>query len=301
MTAVEILQVPELGELEAPARYFERNSRSFWFASAFMGREDRDRVAEVYAWCRYTDDIVDRAVDPSEASARLARWAELSLAAYGGEVTGIALLDSLMGRMRVEGVRVCYAEALIRGVASDLEPRMFENLGEVHAYAHLVAGVVGEWLTEMQGVHDRWMLERAALLGRAMQLTNILRDVGEDWDRGRLYLPIDRLFNVGLVAEDVGALRARPERIGRQWRALMEELMEVASRDYRAAREAIPLLPPQFGRAVSVAAMVYEGIHDAIRRNGYDNLTRRAVVSFPRKLALATRALSVSAPKQACS
>lgn len=151
--------------------------------------------------------------------------------------------------------------------------------------------MVGQWLAELHGVRDEWMLERAETLGRAMQISNIVRDVGEDWDRGRLYLPCDLLLKNGLEPGDIGAMRHGRRRITCAYRAVLEELMDVAARDYARAREAIPFLPAGFQRAVSVAAAVYEGLHEAIRRNGHDNLTRRAVVSTSRKLALATAAL----------
>jgi phytoene synthase len=124
-----------------------------------------------------------------------------------------------------------------------------------------------------------------------MQLTNILRDVGEDWDQGRVYLPLDTLQRHGIEPADIGAMRRDELPIGAPYRGAIEELMQVAEEGYRVARQAIPHLPASFRRAVAVAANVYEGIHGAIRRNGYDNLRRRAVTSPTRKIGLAALAL----------
>jgi phytoene synthase len=122
-------------------------------------------------------------------------------------------------------------------------------------------------------------------MGHAMQLTNILRDVGEDWRRGRLYLPLDLLARHGVESEEIHALSERGV-VPDGWPEAMEELMGVADRHYRAAFQAIPLLPTWYRRPVAVAARVYRGIQDEIRRNGYDNGSLRAHTSFLGKLRL---------------
>lgn len=279
-------------DLQRPDQYFAHHSKSFSFAATFMGRTDRERIARVYAWCRYTDDLVDHASDPARAEARLDRWLAQSRLAYEGRRSGIALLDALMPEMAQRNVSFTYAEDLVRGVRMDLRPARYDDMHQLTEYAQLVAGVVGQWLSELHGARDPWMQERAARLGRAMQLTNILRDVGEDLDRRRVYLPAAELERVGLTAGDVAAMRVGMRPICDAYRELIERLMRYAETEYAHAREAIPMLPNGFGRAVAVAATVYEGIHSAIRDNGYDNLTRRAVVPKARKLALAARALA---------
>ncbi|MDT8341648.1 MAG: squalene/phytoene synthase family protein, partial [Longimicrobiales bacterium] len=145
-------------------------------------------------------------------------------------------------------------------------------------------------VTELFGLHDRALLERAYALGHAMQLTNILRDVGEDWRRGRLYLPTEELARFGLGWDDVGALAERGE-VPAGWAAFTEHLMAAAERQYAWAFEAVPALPPFYRRTVAVAARVYRGIHDEIRRNGYDNGTLRAHTSLLRKVRLGAQGL----------
>jgi phytoene synthase len=269
-----------------------RGSRSFRFAARLFPPDERRRVAGVYAFCRYTDDLVDRAdgLDASVLERRLDTWRVLAGRAYDGERTGIALLDALMAETASRGVPFRYAAELIEGVRMDLRPVEYASLAELRTYTFRVASVVGMWLTELAGVRDAAVLDRAAALGHAMQLTNVLRDVGEDLDAGRIYLPRDMRLACGIDAAALSAMR-RTGRIGSGYRDLLEELMAVADAAYREAFAAVPALPAHFQKPVAVAAFVYRGIHDSIRRNGYDNLTRRAFTTRADKLRLAAVAL----------
>jgi phytoene synthase len=150
---------------------------------------------------------------------------------------------------------------------------------------------VGGWLTELFGIRDRWVLDRAFALGHAMQLTNILRDVGEDLERGRLYLPEYLMAKHGVDREFLEAKAQSGFPASSGYRRLLEELMEAAETDYDRAFEAIPFLPRFFQGPVAVAANVYRGIHMEIRRNGFDNLSLRASTSLPRKMVLAIQGL----------
>lgn len=296
---VRLLQaVPALRELAEPYAYLARHSRSFRFAAALLRGADRERVARVYAWCRFTDDLVDTAfTSVHNTTLRLDAWLACSRMAYEGRPSGVPLVDRVMGEMAERGIPFSYAEDLATGVRSDLTFTLFEDLAALRLYSRRVAGVVGCWLTELHGVRDPWMLERASALGAAMQVTNILRDVGEDWDRGRVYLPLTMMRRHGLTTHHIGAMRRGEREVDHAYRHLMEELMHVAEAGYDAGREAMRGLPAQFRHSVAVAAAVYEGIHDVIRRNGYDNVRLRAVTSTSRKLALATSALwSVTRP-----
>jgi phytoene synthase len=279
------------------ARFMARNSRSFRFASLAMPSAQRARVQRVYAWCRYTDDLVDGRVARDESvivtAARLERWRTLSRTAFEYAGSGIPLLDTTMQELRDAGGSFACAEAIIDGVRSDLYFAPFATMCDLRAYAYNVASAVGLWLCALFGVRDPWMLSRAAALGHAMQLTNILRDVGEDLDSGRVYIPRTVLDAHGLSDEDLRAMRRGAMPIAEPYRELIESLMGAADEDYRLAGEAIPLLPRSFAWSVQIAAGVYRGIHDAIRANGYDNLSRRARTSGVTKLAIAARAFWV--------
>ena len=282
-----------LGPRQAWGRYFARHSRSFSFAARLFPPEERRRVREIYAWCRFTDDLVDEASAPgAELHRTLDAWAAICGAAYGGDATRIPLADAVMGEMASRRIPFALASELIEGVRMDVEPRVYRTMGDLRRYTHRVASVVGTWLTYSFGVRDGWMIERAHALGHAMQLTNIIRDVGEDLRRGRLYLPADRMAAHGVSRESLLDARARARNgggVGVAYPGLLEELMGIADAAYADAYEAMPHLPASFQRAVAVAAQVYQGIHDQVRANGYDNLNRRAHTSLPAKVMLARR------------
>ena len=296
---------------EEPERVMAKHGRSFHFASRLMPPEIRGPVARVYAFCRLVDDTVDRAPHPGAARARLqwlhggARRAwELGSESRGasalprvrpvpggpGESTP-AWLALVMGETREAGVPFSVVDRLMEGVASDLEPVSYQGWEDLRWYTHRVAGVVGLWIAGLAGCRDSWSLEMADELGRAMQLTNIARDVGADLAMDRIYLPEGLLARHGLDRDAMERLARGDDPIPRGFAAAMEELMGRAEAGYGAAFQAIPDLPPGFRRAVAVAARVYGGIHDEIRRNGYDTLRLRARTGRFRKGWLALGAL----------
>jgi phytoene synthase len=256
-----------------------------------MARPDRERIARVYAWCRYTDNLVDGDVSCELAERRLDGWLRCSWDAYDGRDCGIELVNRAMGEMAEREIPFAYPHDLVRAMRSDLHFSPYADMDALGVYTYRAAGVVGRWLTELHGVRDPWMLERATALGQAMQLTNILRDVGEDLERGRMYLPVTELARHGLDVRHIEELGAGRRAIDAPYRALLEDLMRVADADYERAAEAIPSLPLEFRRAAAVSSAVYRGIHAAIRQNGYDNIRRRAYTTRARKAFLAAGAI----------
>jgi phytoene synthase len=287
--AAEGLETPE-----ARLTYFGEHAKTFRFAARLFPGEQLQRVAGVYAFCRFTDDLVDEAGSESHESinARLDAWVAMARRAYDGEETGIPLLDDVMKDMSESSAPFSYVEELVEGVRMDLTNPRFHTLADLRVYSYRVASVVGGWLTELFGIREGWVLDRAYTLGHAMQLTNILRDVGEDLERGRLYLPEDRMSKHGVDREFLQAKMRAGSPASSGYRKLLEELMEEAEADYDRAFEAIPSLPGFFQWPVAVAANVYRGIHREIRRNAFDNLTRRASTSLPRKVVLAVQGLA---------
>ncbi len=283
-------RVPSTAELPG---YFARNSRSFAFAARFFPPHAARQVERVYAWCRVADDLVDRAEGEGEAAleAVLDEWVDLSRRAYHGGATGVELLDRVMGEMASAAVPFTCAAELVEGMRMDLRRETFPTSASLRLYTHRVASVVGLWITELFGVRDAPTLQRAAAMGHAMQLTNILRDVGEDGRAGRIYLPADLMARHGVTSDALSQMRGGRAPISAPYRALIEALMRDAEASYELAFEAIPRLPGFARRPVAVASHVYRGIHAAIRRNGYDNLRLRARTSPPEKAVLAARAL----------
>lgn len=288
-TASPIL--PALPDREELVRHFAHNSLSFSFAGRLLPRADRDIVTDLYAFCRATDEIVDGSTDdPATNGARLDAWLELCRSAYGGAATGVATLDRVLSTAAGRGVPFAYVELLVEGMRMDLHPRRYASLQELRTYTHAVAGVVGLWLARLWGVADPGVLALGAELGHAMQLTNIVRDVGEDLRRGRVYLPLDLMRRHG-IDEAALARMASGDPITQGYRALLEALMEESDRAYERALRAVGHLPARVQPTVVAAAAVYRGIHDVVRANGYDSLRRRARTSASRKLALAAQAV----------
>lgn len=276
-----------LGPERAWPRYFAHHSKSFRFAAWLFPAEQRRSVSGIYAFCRFTDDLVDESdVSVEESRVRVEAWRSLARAAYDGERTDIELLDVVMRRMADAGAPFHYVEDLLAGVAMDLEPINFETVEDLEVYTYRVAGVVGGWITEEFGLHDPDLLSRAYSLGHAMQLTNILRDVGEDWRRDRLYLPRRMLERYGVGVETVARVADGGAPVPAAYGDLIESMMLLADHHYERAFEAIPELPRYYARPVAVAARVYQGIHEAIRAHHYDNGLRRAYTSLPAKLRL---------------
>ena len=286
----DIAPPPRSAEWEA---YLSRHGKSFWLAARLIPPPQRAQLAGVYAWCRYTDDLVDHATCSWGDLLRvLGEWKALSLAAYEGEETGVELLDVVMADMARCHVPFEYASNLIRGMRADVVGARYGTMGDLTGYCQDVASVVGLWTTELFGVHDRWTLDRAAMLGVAMQLTNIARDVGEDWDRGRVYLPQSMLERHGVTERMIGESRRAGTPPPAGYAELLEELMTIAEARYDEATKAVANLPAFFQPSVAIASRVYRGIHDVIRANGCDSIRQRAVVPNVTRMSLASATLA---------
>lgn len=274
--------------------YFGKHAKTFRFASRLFPPGPAAQISGVYAFCRFTDDLVDDPRDgasPAVLEARLEAWAQLSRAAFEGEETGVPLLDVVLGEAGRAGVSWRYPDALLAGVAMDLTRTRYPDWDTLEEYTFGVAGAVGGWITQLFGIHDEALLARAHALGHGMQLTNIARDVGEDWGRGRLYLPLELLARHGLTEGDVELLRRSRGPLPRAYRDAVEELVARAEAYYEEAWPGIQALPAWYRRPVAVAAQAYRGIHREIRRNGHDNLRLRASTSASAKLVLAAAGL----------
>ncbi len=289
-----LLEARELVGIGSQMDYFAQHSKSFRFASRLFPAREMEQVAGVYAFCRYTDDLVDGREGLSEAALHrlLDAWKGLARAAYDGKLSEHPLLGPVVGEMASASVPFAYVEALIEGVRMDITPRGYRDMEELQLYTYRVASVVGCWLTELFGVHDQEVLRRAAALGHAMQLTNILRDVREDLvSMGRLYLPASVMAKHGVDAEQVAAMAAGKMPLSAGYRECLREIAGIATHAYEEAFVAIPCLPEFFQRPVAVAAMVYKGIQDRLAERGFDNLSERAHTTKGQKFALAWRAL----------
>jgi len=265
-----------------------RHSSTFYLGSRLFPNRQRQAVRVVYAVCRSGDDAVDEAASATAGRERLARWWRGVERVYAGEHCPDEPLELALAWVlkRYDVPKEAFAE-LYLGFRSDLDPQPFEELDALLLYCRRVAGVVGLMVAPIAGYRGgEATLQDALALGQAMQLTNILRDVGEDLARGRCYLPKTLLERHGVTVEML-----REGRVTDSYRALLEELAELCRQLYRQGWRGIPKLRGPAASAVALAALNYEEILHKLRQNGYDNLTRRAHLRPLERLALIPRAI----------
>lgn len=265
----------------------QMHSRTFYLASGLLPSDKRRAVRALYAFCRVSDDLVDQAgggpgsdvaaaagAQPAEA---LERWRVRALSddPPADDLIALAWADT---RARY-GIPKVYAEQLLQGVAQDLRVTRYATFETLAGYAYAVASTVGLMSMHIVGFAGESALPYAVKLGVALQLTNILRDVGEDWRRGRLYLPQDELAAHGISEADISA--GRPD--GR-WREFFRFQIARNRRLYAEAWPGIALLDPDGRFAIAAAADLYRAILSDIEAHDYDVFNRRAHVSTWGKL-----------------
>lgn len=247
------------------------HSRTFYMASALLPADKRLAVRALYAFCRVTDDMVDH-TGRSDAAAALDVWRRVALNPHppAHEPVALAWADA---RARFH-VPHGYAEQLICGVERDLEQTRYATFHDLAAYAYGVASTVGLMAMHIIGFASERAIPYAVKLGVALQLTNILRDVGEDWGAGRLYLPQDELAQFSLSEADVAA-----GRVDDRWRAFMRYQIARNRRLYAESYPGISMLSADGRFAIAAAADLYRAILDDIEQHDYDVFSRRARAS----------------------
>ncbi len=253
------------------------HSRSFYLATALLPRDKRRAMRALYAFCRVSDNIVDNPKgDPRIAFERWRLTAMSNQPPYNDPVC-LAWTET---RTRYR-IPTRFAEQLLDGVARDMEKVRYESFDDLAGYAYGVASTVGLMSQHIIGFSDPAATPYAIKLGVALQVTNILRDVGEDWRHGRLYLPTSELAAYGLAESDIAA-----GIVDGRWRAFMRFQIGRNLRLYREAWPGIGLLHPDGHLAVSAAAEFYRAILADIEANDYDVFSRRAHVSGREKLSM---------------
>lgn len=251
------------------------HSHSFYLASGLLPHEKRRAVRALYAFCRVSDNMVDCADGDPEAALALWRQKALSPEPPPGDLIATAWADTRL-RYRIPHR---YAEQLIDGVARDLCQKRYDTFAELAAYAYGVASTVGLMSMHIIGFAGAEAISYAIRLGVALQLTNILRDVGEDWRAERVYLPTEELAAYGLTDDDLAA-----GRVDDRWRAFMRFQIARNRRLYAQAWPGLALLNREGRFAVAAAGQLYGAILDDIEAHDYDVFTRRAHVSMWGKL-----------------
>jgi phytoene synthase len=252
------------------------HSKSFYLASSLLPNEKRRAVRALYAFCRVTDDIVDGGV--SQREARLGLWRDRIMNPQPPEddYVAVAWTDA---RLRFN-IPPRYAEQLIDGVAQDLTHREYETFAELAAYSYGVASTVGLMSMHIIGYANHSAIPYAIKLGVALQITNILRDIGEDLRSGRVYLPKEDLDEFGIRREEMvgGQITGR-------WRDFMRFQIERNRRLYLEAMPGIDYLNRDGRLAIGAAAELYAAILGEIESAGYDVFSRRASVSAVGKVS----------------
>lgn len=252
-----------------------KHSRTFFTAAHLLPAKQRQAVHALYAFCRVSDDLVDRG--SGDIVSNLEQWRQQSLSDHPpvDDPVALAWADT---RARYNIPRQ-YAEQLLEGVARDITQTRYETFADLTDYCYAVASTVGLMSMHIIGYAGKEAIPYAVKLGVALQLTNILRDVGEDWRNGRLYLPQDELADFGLSEVDID--RAL---VDERWRIFMRFHIERTRRLYDEAMPGIALLGRQGRFAIAAAADLYRGILDGIEANDYDVFNHRARVDDFSKL-----------------
>ena len=264
-----------------------RSGSSFYYAFLFLPPPRRAAITAFYAFCREVDDVVDDAVDLSVASTKLAWWQQEVASAFAGQPTH-PVLRALMPLARDFDIRQDHLDAVIQGCRMDLEQNRFLDFPALQRYCHLVAGVVGEVACNIFGRSSTDTVQYAHRLGQAMQLTNIIRDVGDDARRGRIYLPISELQQFGVKAHELLA-RQSPWGYSDRFTALMQFQ---AQRAHGLFDEALALLPTQdrdAQRPGLMMANIYRSLLREIEAGGFQVLHQRISLTPVRKLWIAAR------------
>jgi phytoene synthase len=254
---------------------------SFYYAFLFLPPPRRAAITAFYAFCREVDDVVDDVQDPGVAATKLAWWQSEVDRAWRGQASHPALL-ALMPHAPTFGIEPRHLQAVIEGCRMDLEQTRYLDFVSLKRYCHLVAGVVGEVSARIFGQSDPATTQYAHTLGLAFQLTNIVRDVGEDAGRGRIYLPIDELQRFDVKAHEL---------LKRQYSDRFEALMQFqATRAHALYDEALALLPAADRRSQKpglMMASIYRTLLREIEHERFQVLHQRVALTPLRKLWLA--------------
>lgn len=266
-------------------------SKTFYLGTLLMSEEKRRAIWAIYVWCRRTDELVDGPNSAETTNATLDQWEEALEALFAGQPiddVDVALIDTL-GRfpMSIQPFR-----DMIAGQRMDLYRSRYETFEELELYCYRVAGTVGLMSTSVMGVDSNrgtapWDQARpelnpeqqAVALGIANQLTNILRDVGEDARRGRIYIPQEDLERFQYSEKDLFN-----SVVDDRWQALMRFQIQRARDFFTEAERGVSLLSPDARFPVWAALMLYRGILDVIEQNQYDVFRKRAYVPGWRKM-----------------
>jgi phytoene synthase len=274
----------------------KKGSKTFYFASRFMSRERRNSFYAIYAFCRHTDNLVD----DNEGNPRLQKmlirdWKKRLLEACQKGYSSDPILNPFIQVVKKYGIPLRYPLELIKGVSMDISKKEYGTFSELRTYCYRVASVVGLMLMYIMGISNLRKFKRyGSKLGIAMQLTNILRDVGEDARMGRVYFPKDELARFGLVKEDVLSLRKSAAMID-----FLKFQIARARKYYAEAIACLAMIHKEVRLVIALALTIYREILDVIEENEYEVFGKRAYVNTFRKVMLYMKLIIFGYPQTA--
>ena len=247
------------------------HSKSFYFASALLPEEKRSAVRALYAFCRTVDDIVDESPNP-DYDPRLDYWRTMiETASFADDDLVAAAWADTLARYHIPRH---YALQLIDGVARDLIQNRYQTFNDLATYCYAVASTVGLMSMHIVGFRTNDAVPYAIKLGVALQMTNILRDVGEDYQNGRLYLPREELAFYGIRESDIAE-----GRVTDNWRQFMKFQIDRTRQLYAESWTGVKMLEREGQLAIGAASVFYQGILDEIEKSDYNVFNRRASLS----------------------
>ena len=267
----------------------KRHGRTYYLATRLLPAWKRRHVHALYGFTRYADEIVDQTEElpPAERAARLGEWSDRFVAGLRGEPVDDPLLPAVLHTIAVFDLDLEDFEKFLRSMAMDLTVTSYPTYDDLLDYMEGSAAVIGTMMLPILGSADPAAArEPARQLGFAFQLTNFIRDVAEDLDRGRLYLPEEDLSRFGVTRADLERRVATPP-----IKAFIRYEVDRARAHYRAAAPGIPLLSRASQACMRTAFRLYGGILDEVVAADYDVFARRATVPNRRRAAVALRSL----------
>lgn len=256
---------------------------SFYYSFLFLPEDRRKAITALYAFCREVDDVVDECTDIGVARTKLSWWREEICRLYQREPRH-PVTQSLAQYIDTFRLAEEYFQEIIDGMEMDLDRLRYENFQELGLYCYRAASVVGLLSIEIFGYGDRQTQKYAVDLGMAFQLTNILRDVREDAERGRIYIPNDEMHEFGVSPDTFTKSRTTPSLCN-----LFEFQAQRARRYYRSALEKLPDTDRYDQRSGIIMAAIYEKLLDEIEADGYRVLEHRINITPLRKFWIAWR------------
>jgi phytoene synthase len=264
-----------------------KSGSSFYYSFLYLPSEKRRAITALYAFCREVDDIVDECTEESVARMKLAWWRQEIASVYSaeqGKKPSHPVAKSLVAVIKTINLSASQLIEIIDGMEMDLDCNRYADFSTLQLYCHHVAGVVGQLSAEIFGYQDPKTLEYAHNLGLAFQLTNIIRDVGEDARRDRIYLPEDELAQFGVSSEDI--LHSRESD---NFRQLMEFQIERAEYYYTQAFAALPAEDRKNQRPGFIMAAIYRALLEEIKDDACQVMRQRVSLTPIRKLWIGWR------------